>query len=1034
MAERSSRLATIGSELVAAKPLAQAMGGLGWMAQGGKRIGLMLRAMTRDAPPPATPADLPDEPAARFEAFRAHLNLSEADLERRLHGTRMRFLSYFWASVLMLLWGGFAPGLGYAPGVTAILPFIILAVLLVKMVAESHLHYHLRHRRLTPFKEWLRQPDNIFMPFFDKGGTGKGLLRGIALFGLGAAIAPATAWAQGFTSGDATSLIGVLARDLSSGDLSLQWVQRLFPSIFPTSGVSLAQDSVAQMLSLMNTLLLAAASFYLIYEVVTGVTHAAHNGKVLSERYHGPWVPIRVVVGVGSVFPVAGYCVAQLLVIYISLGGYKLANEIWSAHVRLATAMAEVSGPGLPTSGRWSVAPGGGAVTVPPDIVAQLPTLQALLSSELCFHAARWGSRLAGETQSPPEQPRQQGNQNLRAGQRPQYAMPPAQGVDVPGGRRWDYGQVCGSITWTIRPARTTPPTPPGNAPNAVVIRIAEETRLAEREQAMRDFDTARAQAFGRMVEAVRRNQAMHWVAASASQGFIPNGNVPDVNQTVNDVLTAYGQFKSEILAASSTLSAALNRDARAAMLDRVNQLGWAAAGAMQPALVRTNKTVVDRVMEGPQIEAFNPRAFAAGRDMQGIYERAQRAVSEAMFVALPNSTPSQRNPLVGLDGAAAAAAGRTASRGFPEIDSVRDLRTNPETSITNWMSRVSENLFIRIENMARLDATDPLSSIQNHGQAMEATLVSAWATWATVNALAGAGEKASDGVSNSVLGWFGGGVISGAIAGAIAGVVNGLMAFVTTFFWWAFALAALYSTVLPMLGYMFWLFAVMGCIVFLIEAVVGSAFWAFSHVKSDDGSTFVGGAQRHGYSIVFNSLFRPMLMVIGLILAHVAFAVMASFVNATFGLAAGAAFSGESFYGARIMSPVSILVLMAMLFYIHYQLAVRSYSLITQLPDRVARWSGASGENLGEEGDFREANSTIVGGVMTQTRAYGAGAAAANNAGKQARAGLQAQQEQSQANTAGTPNAVRQGRRAVSGQDRPAARPNPTTPTEGGG
>lgn len=55
MTERAtnSRLASIGGTLIAAKPLAQAMGGLGWMAQGGKRIGLMLRAMTKEAPPPA---------------------------------------------------------------------------------------------------------------------------------------------------------------------------------------------------------------------------------------------------------------------------------------------------------------------------------------------------------------------------------------------------------------------------------------------------------------------------------------------------------------------------------------------------------------------------------------------------------------------------------------------------------------------------------------------------------------------------------------------------------------------------------------------------------------------------------------------------------------------------------------------------------------------------------------------------------------------------------------------------------------------
>ncbi len=1014
MAESAtSRAAEIAGHLVAARPLAKAMGGLGWIAGSGARTWRMLSIMFRPAPPPLPPealAAMPDEPAARFAAFREAVGWSDADVERQRKAVRASFLTYAVAAALILLWAVLAPGLGYAPGATAALPWVILLVVLARMVERSHEHHHLRHRRLTPFREWVARPENIFLPVFDGAPPAGAVVKGIGLVVLAAAAAPAAALAQGLGT---PSAISVLAADLPATDLSLQWVQRIFPSFFPAMGVTAAQDATAQLVALVNTMLLTAAAFYLLYEVISGVVAAAHSGKVFSARFNGPWVPVRVVLGVGAVFPVAGYCVAQLLVIYITLFGYKLANEAWKAHVQVAMAMAPTQGPGIPVESRWSVAPGGGTVSVPPDVVAQLPTLQAVLSSELCFHAARWGSRLAGETQTPPAQPRQQGSTALRAGQRPQFALPPEAGVDVPGARVWDYGQVCGSVSWPVRESRP-PTTLPAGASNLVQIRIAAENRVAEREQAMREFDVARAEAFGRLVSAVRRDEAMNWVAAAAAPGFVPTGQMPDVNATMGRIIQAYGQFKSEIVTASTVLGATLNRDARAAALDRINALGWAAAGAVQPALASMNRTVIERATELPTIQGVNPGALASGRDMQAIFERAQRLVSEAVYAAIPAQP---------LGGSAALPA-------MAEIDAVRELRTNPDTAISTWLARLSRRIFNSLEGMARLDATDPLTSIRNHGQAMEAVLLGGWATWAAVNTAVGGVRGAADGVSNSFAGWFGAGIISQGLAGAMHAALTAASAFVNTFFWWALAISALYSTVLPMLGYMFWMFAVAGAITYLIEAVVGAAFWAFAHVKSDNGQEFVGNAQRHGYSIVFNSAFRPTLMVIGLALGHVVFAVTASFVNVTFGLAVDSAFAGEAFYGSRIISPVGILVLMAMLFYVHYQLAVRSYSLITELPDRVARWSGASGENLGEDGHFREANSTVVGGVMSQTRNFGMSANAASKA-----AGKAGDQADHQGRQGGGTGGGAGGGTGGSGKGIPSVRPatGPATGRGGG-
>lgn len=974
MSEALDRAARIGGHLIAAKPLARAMGGLGWMAGSAARTWTMLSIMFRPAPPPLPPEALkalPDEPAARFAALREALGWTDAEVDARRRSARAAVISWAVAAALLLLWAVLAPGLGMAPGPTAVLPWLVLLVALAKVVQRSQDHYQLKHRRLTPFREWIAKPENILLPILEDAPPAGAVAKGIALVVLGAAVAPVAAMAQG--AGLATpSAIQVLAAELPPSDLSLQWVQRIFPSFFPAMGVSAAQDATAQLLALVNTMLLSAGAAFLLYEVISGVVAAAHTGRVFSERYHGPWVPVRVVLGVGSVFPIAGYCAAQLLIIYVSLFGYKLANEAWKAHVQLAMAISPVSGPGLPADGRWGVSPGGGTVSVPPDLIAQLPTLQGLITSELCFHAARWGSRLAGQTNSPPDQPQLQNARGL-SGSRPMFALPPVSGADQGNNRVWDYGQVCGSVAWPIRPApsATTSTTSSGGVDalgsgfgNAAPIRVPRETRIVEREQAMRDFDIARAEAFGRLVTAVRNNNAMNSIAALSSQGY--TGEIPNVNDIAQRVIQAYGQFKSDLITASTTLSATLNREARAGAMDRVNQLGWAAAGAFQPALASMNRTVVERVVELPTIQGVNVGAFASTRDMREILERSQRFVGEAIYAAFP---------------VLAAANGVGTSGSMSEIDTIRELRTNPDTAISTWMARMSRRIFQSFEGMARLDTVDPLTSIRNHGQAMEAVLLGGMATWTVVNVAFGGAEGAADGVSNSIAGWFGAGVPAQGVTRAVRAGLAAMGSFVTSFFWWGLAISALYSTVLPMLGYTFWLFAVAGAITYLIESVVGAAFWAFAHVKSDNGQEFVGNAQRAGYSIAFNSAFRPTLMVIGLALGHVVFAVTASFVNATFALAVDSAFSGEAFYGSRIISPVGLLVLAGMIFYIHYQLAVRSYSLITELPDRVARWSGASGEGLGEAGHFEEANRTVVGGVMSRTTAYGASANAMSRA-----------------------------------------------------
>ena len=63
----------------------------------------------------------------------------------------------------------------------------------------------------------------------------------------------------------------------------------------------------------------------------------------------------------------------------------------------------------------------------------------------------------------------------------------------------------------------------------------------------------------------------------------------------------------------------------------------------------------------------------------------------------------------------------------------------------------------------------------------------------------------------------------------------------------------------------------------------------------------------------------------------------------------------------------IGLLVMLVLLTYLHYQVAIRSFSLITSLPDRVTRWFGQSSENLGEENDSDRSTNFIVGNVSNR-------------------------------------------------------------------
>lgn len=83
-----------------------------------------------------------------------------------------------------------------------------------------------------------------------------------------------------------------------SNDIAFNWIQILF-DMGPESGFGQAFSVFTSTLGLLGGLFLG-------WHVIIGIVSSAYSGKVLGERYHQIWAPLRVVLGFGLLIPVAG--------------------------------------------------------------------------------------------------------------------------------------------------------------------------------------------------------------------------------------------------------------------------------------------------------------------------------------------------------------------------------------------------------------------------------------------------------------------------------------------------------------------------------------------------------------------------------------------------------------------------------------------------------------------------------------------------------------------------------------------------------
>lgn len=303
-------------------------------------------------------------------------------------------------------------------------------------------------------------------------------------------------------------MIDLLAEP-SNTNIAWQWVS----AVLPPDGSS----PWGHALQVGTSVLFFLCGLGLAYQVVTGIVASAYTGKVLGDKWHQIWSPLRIVLCLGLLYPMPSTGFSSV--------HYILRDVVAKASINVADATLNVF--------VGVVADPKNALTITPVSQTGSTVAMAILRHEICAAVYNKAGETWGWSQSRPD---------------------PA-GLDVAGVTVWAYGSTCGRFSYTIpegradfvnarraavtelistfRPeaaryatlaAETSGISSADGAKNAVTAKMLSSTLVQDIRAAGEKFDTAIVAAAKAEVAAMDTTSRSKLVRAAETDGFLTAG------------------------------------------------------------------------------------------------------------------------------------------------------------------------------------------------------------------------------------------------------------------------------------------------------------------------------------------------------------------------------------------------------------------------------------------------------------------------------------------------------------------------------
>lgn len=191
------------------------------------------------------------------------------------------------------------------------------------------------------------------------------------------------------------------------------------------------------------------------------------------------------------------------------------------------------------------------------------------------------------------------------------------------------------------------------------------------------------------------------------------------------------------------------------------------------------------------------------------------------------------------------------------------------------------------------------------------------------------------------------------AASAALTSVADVFKALLTVIFLGLLALLVpglMIAYVLPLIPWAIWTAGVTGYLILVLEAVIAVPLMMLAHMTFEgDG---LHGRAIQVYEILFNVLFRPALMLIGLFAAYFVFASVSWLIRATFGVAITFVLAKGWF----VTNLIGLVVLLNVFVLMHVVVALKAFGLISLIPHHVPKMIGFSPANRVDMDEFAKA------------------------------------------------------------------------------
>lgn len=789
--------------------------------------------------------------------------------------------------------------------ITGTLFDISFICLMFAVIARRSFHlYQIRKRALVPFSVFMKDKGAWF------GRMPSSSLTAFILLGI--LTASATAIAQ--TSGGSTIDLGAISTymaNVNKNDLSLKWLAMLFPngitsqmqSISGSSSISNSSantDLFQEMFRVFNSVIMGVACALMTYQTIMGTLVTAHEGKVLGDKWNTAFAPGRIALGVGSLAPIKGYCLAQFLAISVIFAGYALADEIWSVEVDRI-----VSGTPL-------------TLTSPDQTMGTIYT--DMLRAQVCANYIVDRNADLQNSWNPFDW----------ATSNPANANPTLQKMGN-GSYVLDWGPICGSI---IFPAVVDPTiaNQSGGDPAQYTyvnqsstsfglsssINAVTGVTATNYSKAYSQFETDRKQAIQTLYNSVCQTTSGSSGNTSGGSAGCGSNSWPaklakmyEPSTTVGDIsgLSSYLQglpsaeqtYDSSMLKSIQGMANAQSENSLQEFKKVSQSLGWASAGALNNSLVQMSSnmmTIYQKI-----------KPDYTGVKLQNLTKSQQDEFKELLKGIDEKITIEDANAFINGKSSSSANAG-----GDQGTDVIARVFNAP-------LSAFEAN----VNNIFKFDGGNPMASMQIQGQSFihlgTSILVTYYALIGVLSTGAHAGTvMGTETVVSPLYALRDMLSAAGSMILASAGPLIGL--------------GIIESYIIPMIPYIIWVFAILECAIFAVCFVIAAPLAAFMHIRLD-GNDFIDQAQKPFYKFLFDGAIRPSLLIFGLIAFSKVFAVMSWYIDQTFSMAMMSATNSTGWGIFGLVADVALLV------YMHYRMAFSCMELINRVPSMVAHICG---------------------------------------------------------------------------------------------